>query len=126
MDSTVSMICQALRRCRVATTSALYSAASSTARSVGVAGSTTSAATHSAAPGPVTPDRGHRPERGVAVIQTRGEQQLPVGASPRSVDSCLGRFVQFDRHHHAGKYHLVRQREDRQAQSFSHVNHSES
>ena len=53
---TVSTICQASRFCSTATTSFLYSAASSRARSVGAGESIGSASTQSAAPGPVTPD----------------------------------------------------------------------
>jgi hypothetical protein len=51
-----SMTCHALRCCRIDTTSALYSFASSSTRPVGAGSVTFSASTHRAAPGPVTPD----------------------------------------------------------------------
>ena len=51
---TESMTCQASRRWRTATTSRLYSSASSRARSV-TCSSTVSTSTQRAAPGPVTP-----------------------------------------------------------------------
>ena len=61
------MICQASRRWSTATTSRLYSSASSRACSLTVS-STGSTSTHSVAPGPVTPlpMRARRPARSTA------------------------------------------------------------
>ena len=54
---TVSMTCQASRRCKVAMTRLLYSAASLVTSSVSCAGSgSSSASTQSAVPGPETPE----------------------------------------------------------------------
>ena len=52
---TKSMICHASRRCSIASSSFLYSAASARVSSVGCGSSTSVTSTHSAAPGPVVP-----------------------------------------------------------------------
>ncbi len=53
---TTSMICQASRRCSIASSSFLYSAASAKVSSLDATSVTSSTSTHSAVPGPVVPD----------------------------------------------------------------------
>ena len=70
---TVSMTCQASRRCRVATTSALYSAAELVISSLSwPSGPSSSASTQRAVPGPDTPDP----------IRTRRSARITAAASP--------------------------------------------
>ena len=104
----MSMICQASRRCSIASSSFLYSAASAAVSSVACGSSTSVTSTHSAAPGPVAPgadvgaasaahhrggpaaagdpadlhDRGDHAVGRVAVLQTRGDQQLAASRWP--------------------------------------------
>ena len=135
------MICQASRRWSTATTSRLYSSASSRAWSVTVS-STGSTSTHRAAPGPVTPlpirarapalstapgpppheaadaldGRDHAVRR-VAVLEPRGEQQLAVAAGAGRVDRGLGGLVERDRHDHAGQDDQVGQEQHREREA---------
>ncbi len=98
---TTSTICQASRRCSIASSSFLYSAASALVSSVITGSATSSTSTHRAAPGPVVPDpmwarrsprddgggatagnaadlhdRGEHAVGGVAVVEPRRDQQL--------------------------------------------------
>ena len=114
---TMSMICQASRRCSIASTSFLYSAASALVSSVGSgrrrprsldpqrraragrAGADVGAALAADAPRRPPPpanaadlhDRGDHAVGGVAVVQARGDQQLAVAvAGLRRVDGGPG------------------------------------
>ncbi len=129
---TVSMTCQALRRCRIAMTTRLYSSASSRTWSVtttlvdglgldpqggtgaGHAGADPDALAGAQHGGAGTAgkaadllDGGDDAVRRVAVGEARGEQQPPVGAGLGGLDHRAGVAVELDRHDHAGQHHEV-------------------
>ena len=145
MPCTVSMTCQASRCCRLATTSALYSVASSRTRSsgstsaheVGLDPQRRTGTGHAAAdPGPATGaqhggrctageaahllDRGDHAVGRITVAESRREQQITFAAAAGGVDGGLGGLVELDRHDHSGQYDEIGNEKDWQTTAISH------